>query len=444
MAYNTREAEPYFGILGWVLIISHLGFYFFHLIVATPGGYENITLRIIASACGAFLVLYKYIPKFITNNFTFVFYPLLCFNFPFFFTFMLLNNQDYGSWQVGGLVGLILLSFFVDYLSFIILAGIGIGLAFLTVSIFGHFGPNVNLIGIFGSYSPPIIYFLIFSKKRKELQDAKNNYLLHIKELNDSLEIKVKNRTAELEKALESKTDFLNSMSHEIRTPIHGFTNISEGLVEYWENFDENKKYKCAQEVARNAEKLEKLLNTLLDMSKFNAHKMSLSLKQSDLRQLVQDVIDECKGLYLSKKHIEINFLSNHKILALMDKERIEQVLRNLFFNAIKFSFDNSIIIASLKQIKNSDGSGSINFTITDSGVGIPEEELESIFDPFTQSSRTKTVAGGTGLGLSICRQIIEAHQGKIWATNNLENGSSFHFSIPITQSANGITPDKF
>ena len=179
-------------------------------------------------------------------------------------------------------------------------------------------------------------------------------------------------------------------------------------------------------------------------MSKFNAHKMSLSLKQSDLSQLVQDVIDECKGLYLSKKHIEINFLSNHKILALMDKERIEQVLRNLFFNAIKFSFDNSIIIASLKQIKNSDGSGSINFTITDSGVGIPEEELESIFDPFTQSSRTKTAAGGTGLGLSICRQIIEAHQGKIWANNNLENGSSFHFSIPITQSANGITPNKF
>ena len=98
------------------------------------------------------------------------------------------------------------------------------------------------------------------------------------------------------------------------------------------------------------------------------------------------------------------------------------------------FSQNNGIISVYLNEINNQDGSKDLYFKISDSGVGIPKNELNYIFDSFTQSSRTKTGAGGTGLGLSIVKKIIEAHNGRIWASNNINQGASFHFIIPVNQ----------
>ncbi len=110
---------------------------------------------------------------------------------------------------------------------------------------------------------------------------------------------------------------------------------------------------------------------------------------------------------------------------------RLNKVIRELLINAIKFSPNNGIIVTSLDIKKNEE---EIYFKISDSGIGVPESELSNIFEAFTQSTRTKTKAGGTGLGLSICKKIIEAHHGKIWVTNNLDKGSTFHFIIPVSQ----------
>lgn len=106
-------------------------------------------------------------------------------------------------------------------------------------------------------------------------------------------------------------------------------------------------------------------------------------------------------------------------------------MLRNLFFNAIKFTSDGGDIRITAEVENNL-----MHFSLTDSGIGIPEEELLEIFEPFTQSSRTKTKAGGTGLGLSISKQIINAHHGEIWATNNATQGASFHFTVPVDQTS--------
>ena len=120
----------------------------------------------------------------------------------------------------------------------------------------------------------------------------------------------------------------------------------------------------------------------------------------------------------------------------IMDPERIAQVLRNLMGNAFKFTKAGKIKISLRTQGKN------LEVVIEDEGIGIPEEELEEIFNPFVQSSKTKNYADGTGLGLSICKEIITAHNGKIWAENKII-GSSFHFILPrvkltqLTQEAN-------
>lgn len=434
ITYNTKEAEPYFDILGWVLVISYLGFYFFNVLFAAPNGYENIVFRILISAFGFILILYKSLPKLIKKIFPLIFYFILLISFPFFFTYMLLKNQDLSAWQVKGLVGFMLLSFFVDWISFITLSILGIGLALI-----GTMNEGVmfhqHLIGSIGSYSAPVIYQLIFSKKTRKIQQERSNYTAKIKELNDSLENKVESRTIELEKALSYKTDFFNNLSHEIRTPVHGFTALSEGLSDNWNSIADEVRHRYVREISNNAIRLGVLVNTLLDISKFTANKMLMNFELVSLDKEVREIIDECNALYILDKPIEILFTSKCEHFVMADKEKLGQVIRNLLINAIRYGSINSNIININVDKIIVDNIQMVEVIVRDSGGGIPKEELEVIFEPFMQSSSTKKLSGGTGLGLSICKQIVNAHKGKIWAINNHEKGASFYFTIPEVEN---------
>ncbi|AIL65619.1 hypothetical protein NOVO_06335 [Rickettsiales bacterium Ac37b] len=114
MIYNTEEAKPYFTILGWVLILAFTGFYFFNLKIAAPSGYENLPLRLIIALFGILLIVYKDWPKSFVSQTPLIFYSILIFSFPFFFSYMLFKNPTSNIWQVNELVGLVLLTFFVD------------------------------------------------------------------------------------------------------------------------------------------------------------------------------------------------------------------------------------------------------------------------------------------------------------------------------------------
>ncbi|MEK6734650.1 MAG: ATP-binding protein [Pseudomonadota bacterium] len=427
MLKNTKEGEVHFATLGYFLIIAYLVFYFFNRLVSNPQGYENLTLRLIVSFCGLLLILYRYWPKKLELLTPVFYYFTLLLSFPYFFTFMLLNNQSSSIWHLNGLAGFVLLSLFVDWASFIILSVLGILLAIIAAD---KIVLSSSLISIFSSYTIPIIYFFIFSKKRKMIELEKDWYNQKITKLNNDLEKKVHDRTAELKQALAYKTEFFNNISHEIRTPVHGFTAISEGLVDFWDELDEKKKYKYIQHIAENAKRLENLINSILDMSKFIADKMQVNLKEIDLNELVENIIEECNILYLTNKNIKINYIPKPDCIALADEEEMGKVLRNLFFNAIKFTPNNGTIDASL--VKDYEH---LHFSISDTGIGIPNGELLTIFEPFVQSSRTKAIGGGTGLGLGIVKKIIELHNGKVWAENNSKAGAKFTFTIPIYKS---------
>jgi signal transduction histidine kinase len=112
----------------------------------------------------------------------------------------------------------------------------------------------------------------------------------------------------------------------------------------------------------------------------------------------------------------------------MLDADKIKQVLRNLLDNAIKFSPEGGIIDVAIFLLENS-----IKVSVSDQGPGIPQNELEAVFDKFVQSSKTKTGAGGTGLGLAICQEIIVAHKGRIWAENRPEGGVILSFEIPVS-----------
>lgn len=241
------------------------------------------------------------------------------------------------------------------------------------------------------------------------------------------LELSLEKATKDLEIALFAKTEFLNNMSHEIRTPVSGFTSISEGLVENWDILDNEKKFKYVKDIANSAERLGSLISNLLDLSTFITNKRYIHFTKIDLNELVESVIDETKALYAQNKVIHINYTPRKDLFAKVDKGWIVQVFRHLFCNAVKYSANEGIITVKLDKMEDS-----LHFSIEDNGVGIPVDEVKEIFLPFTQSSRTKTGAGGRGLGLAICKEIIEAHKGRTWAENNVVQGATFHFVIPI------------
>ncbi len=240
-----------------------------------------------------------------------------------------------------------------------------------------------------------------------------------------------------LEEAIVAKSGFMNNMSHEIRTPVHGFMALSDGLAQHWDLFDENKKRMLAVQVADSAKRLGNLLGHLLDLAKFNEGKMILTSNKFNLIDSVNNIIEEAKVLYIRDKDIALNFNQTGSVMMHADAERISQVLRNIVTNAIKFSKEGSTIDIDLKET-TLENKKAIEITIKDQGIGIPEAELNSIFDPFVESSKTANKAGGTGLGLAIVREIVTLHHGKIFASNNKDGGASFHVILPIEEASLG------
>ena len=137
-------------------------------------------------------------------------------------------------------------------------------------------------------------------------------------------------------------------------------------------------------------------------------------------------MLDEFESLCDHRKLKIVCRKPDFEPMAPVDYDKISQVFRNLLSNAVKFSPDRELI-----EIEIAQNDGWLTVSVCDNGVGIPEDELETVFDKFIQSSKTRTGAGGTGLGLAICREIINAHNGRIWAENRPQGGARFSFEIP-------------
>lgn len=235
------------------------------------------------------------------------------------------------------------------------------------------------------------------------------------------------------ERANIAKSEFLSNMSHELRTPMHAILNYaSMGLKII--NEPENKLNKYLGNIETAGTRLLGLLNSLLDIEKLEADKVEFNIKEADLSKVIDYAELELDSLIKAKNLHVVKLYQSSNYLAQFDEVRIIQILVNLLSNAIKFSSEHGkITIRLLDEYLPEDGNAkpALLCSIEDEGVGIPEAELESIFDKFTQSSKTKTMAGGTGLGLSISRKIIEKHGGKIWAENVKPKGAVFKFLLP-------------
>ncbi|MFK5987087.1 MAG: PAS domain-containing sensor histidine kinase [Pseudomonadota bacterium] len=243
--------------------------------------------------------------------------------------------------------------------------------------------------------------------------------------------------------ANKAKSEFLANMSHELRTPMHGILSFVNMGLDKPKRLTQDKTLMYFSHIKSSADRLLAMLNDLLDLSKLESGKMEMNYSENSLMQIANDCITEQQArLSDLKKQIiwePTSIIGN----GVFDPVRIGQVITNLISNAIKFCHTEKTIQLSITEITHNPTTGqehcSLLFSVRDYGRGIPNNELELIFDKFSQSSTTKVNSSGTGLGLAISKEIIGAHSGKIWAENHSQSGAIFKFTIPKQKLAKEI-----
>ncbi len=232
----------------------------------------------------------------------------------------------------------------------------------------------------------------------------------------------------EAERANYSKSEFLAKMSHELRTPLHGILSFAQFGIRNSETANREKLHGYFENIQSSGARLLVLLNDLLDLSKLEAGQMELKYDNHDLKEIVEQCISS-QASRISERNLTIRTDIEDLMIAQCDEFRIGQVVANLLSNAIKFSQSGKTICIGLSR-DFIDGKPALLFSIADQGVGIPENELEKVFDKFAQGSKTPNNETGTGLGLAISQEIIDLHRGKIWAEAK-QGGALFKFLIP-------------
>ena len=264
-----------------------------------------------------------------------------------------------------------------------------------------------------------------------------NQFIADNKALIETLEQKVFQRTKELEDAKQKaeettkqKSEFLANMSHEIRTPMNGILGILY-LASKTDSIQKQKKY--LQQIQSSANSLLVILNDILDFSKIEAGKLTIENIDFDMRSLKEE-IENTANINAASKDLTFeticNYNENNDCVTYGDPTRLKQVLLNLLNNAIKFTHKGGVIL----QISYLD-KDIVRFEIKDTGIGLTQEQIDKLFQAFTQADGSTTRKyGGTGLGLSISKQLVELMGGKIWLESEPNVGSNFIFEIPLPQ----------
>lgn len=241
----------------------------------------------------------------------------------------------------------------------------------------------------------------------------------------------------DLQKLEEMRRGFIANVSHELRTPMTSIRGFIEGILDGTIPPEKQENYLII--VRDETNRLNRLVNDLLDLARMEAGEMKLNIKPFDINELVRVCVIKLETLITSKNlEIEANF-ENENLCVLGDKDSIERVIINLLHNAVKFSNENGKII--LETVKNKE---KILISIKDSGIGIDENEKKRVWDRFYKSDKSRGKdKTGTGLGLAIVKNIINEHKQDIWVESEIGSGTKFTFTLDYCKSLSDKNIEK-
>ena len=242
-----------------------------------------------------------------------------------------------------------------------------------------------------------------------------------------------------LKEADNMKNEFINVAAHELRTPIQPILSLSQVLQS---KIKDTKQRELLDAIVRNAKRLQRLTNNILDVSKIESHSLNLNKEQFELSNVISNCISDIEDQDEKVRNGKLELFyepSKQDIFVEADRVRISQVISNLLNNAVKFTEDGAVSIDVVVKENNNNGNNNGNIIIVsvkDSGEGIDPEILPKLFTKFATNSEK-----GTGLGLYICKSIVEAHGGRVWTQSNntggeRRTGATFCFSLPITDKS--------
>jgi signal transduction histidine kinase len=282
-----------------------------------------------------------------------------------------------------------------------------------------------------------------------------------VEEQKTALERRVMERTADLvdarqaaEAATESKSRFLSNVSHELRTPLTsvvGFSKlISKRLTEVVYPAigptDDPRLERAMRQIVENlaiiveeGDRLTTLINETLDLAKIEAGKIEWRSEPVDVAEVIGRATASTASLFQAEHGPKLLVEIEPDLPSISgDRDRLIQVLINLISNAVKFTPDGSITIVAWQEVD----SEAVQVAVSDTGIGIAQEDQAKVFEPFGQAVDTRPDGPrGTGLGLPICREIVEHHGGRLWVASRLGAGSTFQFTLPITKGSGSRVP---
>jgi signal transduction histidine kinase len=237
----------------------------------------------------------------------------------------------------------------------------------------------------------------------------------------------IADKSRQLEAASQNKSEFLANMSHELRTPLNAILGFSEVLAQGMFGEINEKQTEYLHDILESGRHLLSLINDILDLSKIEAGRMELEATDFDLPQAIQNALTLFRERALRRGIAMHHVIDDRLADVRADERKVKQVLLNLLSNAIKFTPEGGRI-----EVRAAPTDGTVEISVTDTGVGIAPEDQQTVFEEFRQVGTADKKAEGTGLGLALSRKFVELHGGRITVQSQVGAGSTFTFTLPV------------
>ncbi|HMA83219.1 MAG TPA: PAS domain-containing sensor histidine kinase [Candidatus Thermoplasmatota archaeon] len=258
--------------------------------------------------------------------------------------------------------------------------------------------------------------------RKKALEEVKKSHQI-VSEFNKELEQKVSEKTERIENLLKQKDEFINQLGHDLKNPLGPLVNLLP-IVE--KHTSQEKDKKMLQVAQRNVNYMKNLVQNTLELARLNSPNTTLSKKDVNLRKHIEESIEQNNFLFKEKK-ISVSVQISKDIIVHADIIRLEELFNNLLNNAVKYNKEHGHI-----KINAFEKGDTVTISIEDDGIGMTSEQIDHIFDEFYKADESRHDFESSGLGMAICKQIVEKHNGTIWAeSDGLDKGSTFFVTLP-------------